>query len=63
MTIEIWVCIEDLEILKKAHSAFPEKHLHVEYNTEKNHETQHCVHIQYDDFVWLTDSNILKRIA
>ena len=61
MTIEIWVRLEDLELLKKAHIAFPEKHLSVEYTTERNSKTQHCVHIQYDDFVWLTDTNTLKK--
>ena len=61
MTIEIWVKLEDLELLKKAHTAFPEKNLSVEYTVERHYKTQHCVHIQYDDFVWLTDTDILKK--
>ena len=61
MTIEIWVKLEDLESLKRLHTTFPEESSTVEYTVERNSKTQHCVNIQYDIFVRLTDSNTLKK--
>lgn len=64
MTIEIWVRLEDLEKLKKVlGSRIADINTwSVLYSTVPGDDSQHCVHISYDEFVRLLDNELLIKL-
>lgn len=63
MTIEIWVRLEDLETLKKIQGRWiSDPGVAVQYSTDSGDDTQHCVHIDYDEFVRLLDNELLIKL-
>ena len=63
MTIEIWIRSEDLENLKTIQGrCFSTRELAIQYSTVSNDDTQHCVHITYDEFVRLLDNELLIKL-
>jgi|TARA_R110002153_G_scaffold223665_1_gene376268 hypothetical protein len=63
MTIEIWIRLEDLENLKTIQGRwFSTPELAVKYSTVPGEDSQHCVHITYDEFVRLLDNELLIKL-
>lgn len=63
MTIEIWIRLEDLENLKTIQGRwFSTPELAVQYSTVSGDDSQHCVHITYDEFVRLLDNELLIKL-
>lgn len=63
MTIEIWVRLEDLENLKKIQKSWINGSGYaIKYSTVPGEDSQHCVHISYDEFVRLLDNELLIKL-
>lgn len=63
MTIEIWIRLEDLENLKTVQGRwFSEPGFTIQYSTVPGEDSQHCVHIAYNEFVRLLDNELLIKL-
>ena len=63
MTIEIWVRLEDLENLKKIQKSWINgSDCAIKYSTVPGEDSQHCVHISYDEFIRLLDNELLIKL-
>lgn len=65
MTVDIWVRLEDLEPLVRLTNIglwAKSDHLAIKYSTIPVDDSQHCVSMQYDTFVRLTDLELLIKL-